>query len=184
MAEDIKSIAQRLKGLREILDIPLEQMAETCETSVEDYLKLESGEGSPSIPHLSRISKRYGIALDVLLFGEEPRMQGYFVTRRGQGPTVERRKEYFYQSLASGFNGRRMEPFLTRIDPLPEGQKHKPNSHEGQEFNYILDGILEFTLGDKVMVLEPGDSIYFDSSCPHSMRALGNATASFLAIII
>ena len=111
MEDQIKQIGQRLKGLREVLDIPAEEVAQLCGVSVEHYMKMEEGEADPSVYRLSKISKRYGIALDVLLFGEEPRMKGYFLTRRDQGLSVERRKDYKYQSLASGFQGREVDPF-------------------------------------------------------------------------
>ena len=113
MDEAIKQIGQRLKGLREVLDIPAEEVAELCGITLDHYLKIEAGEADPSVYRLSRIAKRYGISLDVLLFGEEPRMSAYFLTRKGQGLSVERRKEYKYQSLASGFRGRKVDPFLT-----------------------------------------------------------------------
>ena len=74
MEEAIKQIGQRLKGLRDVLDIPAEEVAELCGISLEHYLKIEAGEADPSVYRLTKISKRYGIDLDVLLFGEEPRM--------------------------------------------------------------------------------------------------------------
>ena len=111
MDEAIKQIGERLKGLREVLDIPAEEVAELCGITLDHYLKIEAGEADPSVYRLSRIAKRYGISLDVLMFGEEPRMSAYFLTRKGQGLSVERRKEYKYQSLASGFRGRKVDPF-------------------------------------------------------------------------
>ena len=102
MDEAIKQIGERLKGLREVLNIPAEEVAELCEISLDHYLKIESGEADPSVYRLSKISKRYGIDLDVLLFGEEPRMKGYYVTRKGQGPEIYRNNQYKYQSLAVG----------------------------------------------------------------------------------
>lgn len=183
--DNIKQISQRLKGLREIFDIPVEKMAEVCETSVEHYLRMENGECDPGVYRLTRISKQYGIALDVLLYGEEPRMNGYFVTRQGKGLEVNRHNSYKYKSLASGFKGHAMEPFFTEIDPLPEGKEnHAKNSHDGQEFIIVFDGVLEITIKDKVIVLREGDSIYFDTSRPHCMRALENKTVKFLTVII
>ncbi len=184
MDEAIKQIGERLKGLREVLDIPAEEVAELCEIPVDHYLKIEAGEADPSIYRLSRIAKRYGIALDVLLFGEEPRMNAYFLTRKGQGPTVERRKEYKYQSLASGFRGRKANPFMTQVDPLPGDKRYSKNSHDGQEFNYIVEGSMEIIIGEKVMTLDEGDSIYFDASQPHCMRALGGKPVRFLTVIV
>lgn len=73
---------------------------------------------------------------------------------------------------------------MTQVDPLPEGEKYNKNSHDGQEFDYVVEGRLEITIGDKVMELAEGDSIYFDASQPHCMRALGGRPVKFLAIII
>lgn len=181
--EGIKQIGQRLKGLRQVLDIPAEEVAELCEVSLEHYLKIEEGEADPSVYRLSRVAKRYGISLDVLLYGEEPRMSSYYITAKNEGPTVERRREYKYQSLASGFRGRKFDPFLTTVDPLPDDQRFSKNSHDGQEFDYVVEGQLEIVIGDKVKILNEGDSIFFDASKPHCMRALGGNPVKFLTVI-
>lgn len=88
MNEQIKQIGERLRGLREVLDIPAEEVAQLCDISLEHYMKIEDGQADPSVYRLSKISKRYGISLDVLLFGEEPRMSSYFLTRKDQGLSV------------------------------------------------------------------------------------------------
>lgn len=184
MEEEIKQIGERLKGLRDVLDIPADDIAALCGISTGTYMKMEAGEGELSISNLQKISKRYGIALDVLLFGEEPHMSGYFLTRRDQGMSVERRKAYKYQSLASGFRGRKAEPFLVKVEPKPDGTPLEKNSHDGQEFDIVSTGSMEITIGEKTLVLNQGDSIYFDARRPHCMRALGGRTLEFLAIII
>lgn len=184
MEDAIKQIGQRLKGLREVLDIPAEEVAQLCEIPLEHYMKIEAGEADPSVYRLSRISKRYGIALDVLLFGEEPRMSTYFLTRKGQGMSVERRKDYKYQSLAAGFRGRKTDPFLVQVDPKPDGTQHSKNSHEGQEFDVVLEGVLEITIGNKTMALNEGDSIYFDASQMHCMKAVGDKPVKFICVVI
>lgn len=184
MEESIKQIGQRLKGLRDVLDIPAQEVADLCNIPLEHYLKIEDGEADPGVYRLSKIAKRYGIELNVLLFGEEPRMSSYFITRKDKGLSVDRRKDYKYQSLASGFRGRKVEPFLVTVDPLPGNANHHKNSHEGQEFDMVLQGILEITIGDNVHTLNPGDSIYFDSTNKHCMRAVGDTPCQFLCIVI
>ena len=67
MEESIRTIGQRLKGLREVLNIPAEEIADLCGISLEHYLKMEDGTADPSVYRLAKISKRYGIDLDVLL---------------------------------------------------------------------------------------------------------------------
>ena len=184
MEEELKQIGERLKGLREVLDIPAEEIAELCDISVEHYYKIEAGEADPSVYRLSKIAKRFGIDLNVLLFGEEPNMSRYFLTRKGQGLPVDRSKSYIFANLAAGFRGRKVEPFLVKVDPLPNGERHAQNSHDGQEFDMVAKGSLEVVLGNKVMVLERGDSIYFDAKQPHCFQALHDRPVVFLAIII
>ena len=111
-------------------------------------------------------------------------MHSYFLTRKGQGVSVERRKAYKYQSLAGGFRGRKVEPFLVLVEPKPDDAPLEKNSHSGQEFNIVTEGSLEITIGKKTLVLNEGDSIYFDATQPHCMRALGGKPVRFLAVII
>ena len=73
---------------------------------------------------------------------------------------------------------------MTQVDPLPGDRKYSKNSHDGQEFNYIVEGRMEITIGDKVMELGEGDSIYFDATQPHCMRALGGRPVKFLVVVI
>ena len=184
MDEALKQIGERLKGLRESLDVSVQEMAETCGVTEEKYLKMEGGESDLAVSRLYKLSRKYGVSLDVLMFGEEPRMDAYFLTRRNQGPTVERRKDYKYQSLARGFRGRKVDPFMVQVDPLPDDVKFSKNAHDGQEFDIVTEGRLELTIGEKVLILEVGDSIYFDARQPHCMRALDGKPVRFLCIAI
>ena len=184
MTEDIKQIGQRLKGLRDVLDIEAQEVADLCGISLEQYEKMERGESELSVANLQKIAREYKVDLDVLLFGEEPHMSNYFLTRSGQGLSVQRRKAYHYESLASGFRGRKAEPFIVTVEPKSEDAPRESNSHPGQEFNMVFEGQLELTIGKKVLTLNVGDSIYFDATQPHGMRALGGQPVKFLAIII
>ena len=183
MTEDIKQIGQRLKGLRDVLDIEASEVAALCGITTEQYEKMERGESELSVANLQKIAREYQVDLDVLLFGEEPHMSNYFLTRRGQGLSVERRKAYHYESLASGFRGRKAEPFIVTVSPKPDDAPRESNAHPGQEFNMVFEGTLELTIGEKVLTLNVGDSIYFDATQPHGMPALEGKPVKFLAII-
>ena len=110
-------------------------------------------------------------------------MSTYFLTRKGQGMSIERRKAYKYQSLASGFRGRKADPFIVLVEPKPDDTPLTPNTHSGQEFNMVLEGRMELQIGTKKLILNEGDSIYFDATQPHCMRALDEKAVRFLAII-
>ena len=182
MHDAIEQIGERLRGLRDVLDIPAEDIAQLCDLDIDTYLRMEAGDGELSISSLQKISKKYGIALDVLLFGEEPHMSTYFLTRKGQGMSVERRKEYKYQ--ASGFRSRTADPFMVTVEPKSDDTPLHKNSHQGQEFNMVTEGTLELTIGKRTLVLNEGDSVYFDATQPHCMRALNDKPVKFLAIIL
>lgn len=178
-------IGNRLKGLREVLDISVDEMAHLCGISHEEYRQMEEGIGTGylHVSSLQKIAKRYGISVDALLFGEEPHMSNYFLTRKGMGQTTERHKDYKYQSLAGGFRGRKADPFLVTIDPKPEGTLITKSSHADQEFIMVMQGCLEITIGNKVLTLGEGDSIYFDSTQPHCLRALHGEPVTLLTVI-
>ena len=184
MQERIKEVAARVKELREILDISPEDMASGLRINPESYHRYENGEEDIPASILYEISRKLGVEMSILLTGEAPRMHYFTVTRKGQGVSVERRKQYKYQNLAANFINKKAEPFIVTVEPKPEGTPVHTNSHPGQEFNLILEGSLKFFIKDHEFVLEEGDSIYFDSGCDHAMVALNNKPARFLAIIM
>ena len=185
MCDDpIQSIATRLRGLREVLELSEQEVAESCHLTLEQYRAMESGQTDFSVNVLQTISRHYGISLDVLMFGEEPRMNSYFITRAGKGVSVERRKAYRYEALASGFRARKIDPVIVTVEPAPADAPMHLNSHDGQEMNYVLEGRLLISLDGREFELEPGDSLYFDSAQPHGMKALDGKTVRFLAIIM
>lgn len=184
MNEQIKQIAERLAGLRDALEITPEEMAEACNLTADEYLKLESGTVDISVSILHQVSQAFGIELTTLMFGDEPKMNSYFVTRKGKGIAVERTKAYKYQSLAAGFTHRKADPFLVTVHPKPDDEPLYLNSHSGQEFNLILKGRMLFHINGKDLILEEGDSVYFNSELPHGMKALDGEKVRFLAIIL
>ncbi len=184
MDEQIRQIAERLKGLRDALDMTEEEVAADCGLTADEYRYLESGECDLSISILQRIAHKYGITLDELMFGEEPKMDSYFLTRQGTGISVERIKAYKYELLASGFKHRKADPFIVTIEPKPEDTPLFFNEHEGQEFHFVLEGELLVNINGKELSLHPGDSLFFDSRTPHALKALGGKHVRFLAVVM
>jgi mannose-6-phosphate isomerase-like protein (cupin superfamily) len=97
---------------------------------------------------------------------------------------VERVSAYKYQSLTSGFTNNVAEVFVVTVEPKPEEEDFYKNIHAGQEFNMILEGSMVLNINGKNLVLRQGDSIYFDSSLPHGMKAMNNKPVKFLAVIL
>jgi len=183
MEEQIKQIADRLREMREVLEIATDDAATTCAVTTEQYLNYESGEIDIPVSILHRMAQKYNFNLSSLLTGEEPLMHSYTLTRKDNGLSVDRQKAYKYQALAGNFQNRKADPFVVSVDPK-ENANVSFNTHPGQEFNYLIEGKLKIFIGSKEMILEPGDSIYFDSGIPHGMLAMENKPAKFLAIIL
>ena len=179
----IQQIAERIRGLRDALDLTREEMAANCGISPHLLAEYESGNVDIPVSFLHELSSVYGIEMTALMFGSEPTMNSYYITRAGQGIKVERTGAYSYQDLAAGFQHRVMAPFLVTVEPHDDGREQVLNTHEGQEFNYVIEGTLEITVAGKVNVLHEGDSIMFDAKKPHGLRALDGKTVKMLAII-
>lgn len=180
--DQIKQIAQRMKGLREDLEMSVEQMAEVCAMSPAEYSEYEGGEKDIPVSILHCISQKCGVEMTSLLFGHDPHMKTYYLTRKGMGTAMERTKAYKYQSLAAGFIDRKADPFIVTVEPN-DAPIHL-NSHPGQEFNMVLEGSMLISINGKELTLNEGDSIYFDSNKLHGMKALEGKKVKFLAVIM
>src|SRR5208283_1758486 len=184
MNEQIRQIADRIRGLRDIARLSPETCAHDLGIPAETYRSYESGEAGIPASFLYQIAGKFGVELSSLLTGEEPRLHVYAVTRAGRGVKVDRRRDYGYQSLAFNFVDKGMEPFLITVEPRPETDPVPLNVHPGQEFNYVLQGTLMVVVEGHEILLSPGDSIYFDARHGHGMKAVGGAQARFLAVIL
>lgn len=183
MNEEIKAVADRLIGLREIMEVSVEEAADVCGVSVEQYNAYESGNVDIPVGILQSMSKKYGIDLGTLISGKEPRMHFYCLTKKDKGLSVDRRNDYKYQALATGFQNRKADPFIVTITPEDTKEIHF-NAHPGHEFEYMLEGSMKCVIDGKEMILEEGDSVYFDATKQHGMQALNGKNAKFLAMII
>ncbi len=180
--ENIEEVAKRLKGLREALEMSAEEIANVCGIDVNIYKDYEAGTTDIPVSFVRTLAHKFEVELPAILFGEEPKMSSYFITRRGNGVSVERSKAYSYQALAAGFSNKIINPYLVTVEPSdhPRGNF---NTHDGQEFNYIVEGRMEMQISGNTFTLETGDSIIFNSALPHRMRALDGKRVCFLAII-
>lgn len=186
MNYSIKEVAERIKGLRDILGISVEEMCKKAGCSAEDYELIEKGEKDFSVSFVYKCAEILGVDIIELLTGENPKLKRYCVVRKGTGLPVKRREGLEYQHLAYLFRNKKIEPFLVSA-PYSEEAQDKPialSVHEGQEFDYILSGSLKIIIDGKVKVLNKGDSITYDSNAPHGMIATNGEKCEFLAILI
>ncbi|MBN1785964.1 MAG: cupin domain-containing protein [Candidatus Methanofastidiosa archaeon] len=184
MQEKLKELASRVHELREISDINIVEMAERLNMPIEKYKGYESGQIDIPASVLYEISHILNVDMGTLLTGEEPRMHVFTITRNGKGVSFERRKQYKYENLVEKFVHKKAEFFVVTVEPKDDVRRPSMNSHPGQEFNYMLEGSMKVYIYNNEIVLNKGDSIFFDSNYEHAMEALNGKTARFLAAII
>lgn len=184
MTDQIQLIAARIKELREISGISPESFARELGVETSQLNSYESGSTDIPVGFLFKVAHRFRMELSALLRGDQPKLHVYSVVRKGKGLNVDRRKQYAYENLAYNFIQKRAEPFLVTVEPAAGNQVPEFNSHPGQEFNFVLEGCLMVVVDGHEVILNEGDSIYFDSGYQHAMKAMNGLPSKFLAIII
>ena len=177
-----KEIAARLRGLRDAMDWSEDDLAAKTGITAALVRDYESGGMEIPVSFLTDVAHAAGVSLTELITGADAHLHNYAITPKGQGLSVRRRKDYDYWSLAARMDNRIMEPFLVRVPPK-EQKDLTFNSHNGQEFIYMLEGRLELWMSEKAHILEPGDCIIFDSHIPHALRGLDGKDALFLDVL-
>jgi len=183
MSEINREIGERIKGIRTLNKLSLDEFAKQIATTPEQLARYEDGSIEIPVSFLHDISHHCDISMTELLSGESAKLSVYSVVRKGKGVGVDRRHEYDYQSLAYNFAGRTIDPFYITIEPKPEGSPISMVWHAGQEFHYVLDGTVRVKIDKHETILHEGDSVYFDSTHPHSIEALDGKTAHLIITI-
>lgn len=183
MNEVNKDIGARVRELRELSDITTEQISKELGIDETNYISYENGIVDFPASLLYEIAHILGVDLALLLTGEESRMSYFDVTRANKGVSVDRSKEYKHENLCKKFIHKKAEMFIVTVDPK-EDKKPSLNSHTGQEFNYVLEGTVKIFIKDNEIILNKGDSIFFDATCAHAMLALNDEPAKFLAVLM
>ncbi len=181
-------IGQKIRELRQKQRLTLQDLSQVTELSKPLLSQIENDQVIPPLATLLRIAKALKVPLQTF-FEEEDNTQKCLVVRAGESSRIHRRpshggapQPYFYHSLAYGKKHKHMEPFLVEFDPA-QTEQSQPVRHPGEEFFYILEGSVELKHGHETHVLEAGDSVYWDSNEPHSLKALGDKIARGIAVL-
>ena len=182
MTEQLKEIGQRLSDLRAIAEMSPEEFCEKTGVSLEDLALYEKGELDFSFSFLYNAARVLGVDVIDLMSGDSPHLSDWSIVRKGEGYAIDRRAAYKYSHLAFTFRNKKAEPFKVTVEP--KNEKPVLHSHDGQEFNWMISGRMKFFIATQEYILEPGDSVYFNSSIPHAMQALDNKPAQCIAVVI
>jgi transcriptional regulator with XRE-family HTH domain len=185
MSESIITVGNKVKSIRESKLVSIETVAERTGLTVSQLEMIEQGE-SLFLSPLIKIARALGVRLGTFLDDIESdapalcRSEDYSKGVRFNSSS-DSVKHLDYYSLAREKAGRYMEPFIIEINNT-KGDEFTFSSHEGEEFIYCLDGIVEIVYGQKTYTLNSGDSIYYDSIVEHGIQAV-NGKAKILAVV-
>ena len=186
MEDKIKQIADRIRELRLITGLSVSEMAARTGISEYEYEQCEAGNRNLSIAFLYHCTLSFGVDMGDLLEGKSPKLRSYALTRRGEGQRIEEAHHMVGYNLASGFRNRIALPLYMELN-YREGAENEAIdlvTHEGQECDIVISGQMKIRIGDHTEILNPGDTIYYDSGTPHGMIAVGGEDCSFYAIVL
>ncbi len=162
-----QELGSHVRELRKAVSLTLAELAEAVEISTSALSQIERGVVEPSLGTLWRLNHALGASL--FDFFNQPQQARLQVCRRDERVAVEF-DGYVYETLVQ-MSHRRLDLFILTLDPGDEPVRPFI-SHYGEECGLVTVGALEVLVGEEVHRLETGDSIWFDSTLPHTFRAL------------
>lgn len=185
-----KVIGAKIKSIRESKQLSLDEVAKRSGLGIDQIERIEDNVDFPSLAPLIKIARVLGVRLGTFL--DDQSELGPVICRKkdsseensisfSNNATVSH-KHMEYHSLSQDKSGRHMEPFLIDIAPSKNAD-FILSTHEGEEFIYVLEGIVEINYGKNTYILEEGDSIYYDSIVAHHVHAADGSTAKILGVV-
>jgi transcriptional regulator with XRE-family HTH domain len=180
------NVGERVRGVRENQGLSLQDISRRTDIDVSMLAQIEEGTMSPPLGTVIKLAKALEMKMGYFISGEENR--AYTIVRRDNRRVVARYNSrkgkhygYEYESLAPQKKDRHMEPFLVTLEPAETEEER--STHDGQEFIFVLKGKMEVRLGTEILILDPGDAIYYDSTVPHLVKCYGKGTTMILAVL-
>jgi quercetin dioxygenase-like cupin family protein/DNA-binding XRE family transcriptional regulator len=178
-------IGAKLRALRLKKKMGLVELGQHTGLSPAMLSKIERGRLFPTLPTLLRVALVFGVGLEhfFLEAREKPTVAVVRKNERKRFPDRPGAKQvsYHFESLDFPATERPTSSYYVEFETMPDGTAY-PHEHPGVETIYVMDGKLGLTLDGEEIVLERGDSIYFDSDQAHSYRRIGARQCSAVVI--
>ena len=187
--DQTKIVGEKIKSLRETKEISIAELAERTGLAEEQINRIENNVDIPSLAPLIKIARVLGVRLGTFLDDQDE--MGAVVYHKDEetketisfsNNAMDTRTHMRYLSLAKSKSDRHMEPFIVDIEATNDTE-YSLSSHEGEEFIYVMEGVVEVSHGKKIHVIKAGDSIYYDSIVPHHVHGHEGQAAKILAVV-
>lgn len=187
-ASDEFNVGRKVRALRKEKRYTLLDMV--TKTGLQKSLleDIEAGEVVPPVATLLKLAKALNVGM-AYFFEEEIVTDKISLNRKADRIRIQKRPhhhegevDYIYESLEMKKANKHMEPLFVEFLPMDVSSMVFVN-HGGEEFIYLLEGTLEFRTDDRVEVLHPGDTLYFESDINHSFRSLEEGPAKAIVVV-
>jgi transcriptional regulator with XRE-family HTH domain len=180
-------IGEKLRGLRLKKKMGLVELGRHTGLSAALLSKVERGKLYPTLPTLLRMALVFSVGLEYF-FADDQKRHVVGIVRRGERKRFPERPDgrdisFYFESLDFAAVERKLSAYHAEFQPLQPG-KARTHHHSGVEFLSVLRGKLELNIGTTAYVLDAGDSIYFDSSLPHSYRRVSQKPCSAIVVTV
>lgn len=181
------AIGDKLRALRLKKKMGLVELGRHTVLSAAMLSKVERGKLFPTLPTLLRIALVFSVGLEYF-FSDDQKRHVVAIVRRAQRKRFPERPDgrdisFYFESLDFAAVERKLNAYYAEFPPLQPG-KARLHHHTGVEFLSVLRGKLELHIGTEDQILELGDSIYFDSSLPHSYRRVSQKPCSAIVVTV
>ncbi len=178
-------VGSKLRQLRLKKKIGLTDLGKHTGLSASMISQLENGKLVPTLPTLARLAMVFDVGLDHF-FGVRKKRRPFSIVRAEERMKFPDRAgspnpAYFFECLAFGTQEKSLQAYLAEF-PLRTPEQSEEHFHDGAEFVHVLDGVLSVRYEGEEHRLNAGDSVYFDSSEPHSYCGISEHPAR--AVII
>ena len=185
MEDEIVAVGKAIRALRNKKGLSLRDLSRLAGLSTSFLSMVERGRSSLALTSLNNVAKALDTDLADLFVSERKVRVSHplpHVSRaEEEGQLSITSSERVYRVLSPRAPGLVFEPLLVTV--RPNSDLEEPYSHEGEEFAYVIEGGLTFTVDGEEYRLGPGDSIHFLSSVSHAIRNDSDEPAKVLWVL-
>jgi len=181
---DVDEVGKRIKQLREQKGISIEDLSNLTGFDIARLENIENGKEEPQLGTVMKLSRALDSAVGRLVSGMGTKL--YSITRKNERKQITRsssatskKNVYAYMSLAPEVQGRHMEALIVQLE---KSEEKDLSVHSGEEFIFVLEGVVNLTIGSETYDLEPGDSAYYLSTTSHFITGKTDK-ATILAVL-
>lgn len=174
-------IGKKIRILRSKRGMTLKELSEKSDLSIGFLSQLERGLNTIAVDSLEKLAEILEVPL-AYFFHMPVKKESIILRSFEQEVFNVEEGGFIHYHLSTDLEDKNMLPRIVEILPRDEKEKIQAYKHHGEEFIYILEGILTLYVNDRRYELFPGDSVHMTSEVAHSWENYTNKKVKILAV--